>query len=101
LSRLLPKKPTPKDVHEALASHYEGERFVIVQPLNADALLDNGYLNPIACNDTNRVELFVFGHEEQILVVARFDNLGKGASGAAVQCLNLMSGVDEATGLAG
>ena len=57
-------------------------------------------MNPVACNDTNRLELFVFGHEDQILVIARLDNLGKGASGAAVQCLNLMLGVEEATGLA-
>ena len=98
-TRLLPKKITPSDVHEVLAAHYHGERFVVVQPLDASALLEDGYLNPIACNDTNRLELFVFGHDDQILIVARLDNLGKGASGAAVQCLNLMLGVDEATGL--
>lgn len=98
-TRLLPKKLTPRDVHEVLAGHYQGERFVVVQPLDADPLLEEGYLDPLACNDTNRLELFVFGHEEQILIVARLDNLGKGASGAAVQCLNLMLGVDEATGL--
>ncbi|HTA92949.1 MAG TPA: N-acetyl-gamma-glutamyl-phosphate reductase [Polyangiaceae bacterium] len=98
-TRLLPKKLTPRDVHEVLAGHYQGERFVVVQPLDAESLLEDGYLDPLACNDTNRLELFVFGHEEQILLVARLDNLGKGASGAAVQCLNLMLGVDEATGL--
>ncbi len=98
-TRLLPKKLTPRDVHEVLAGHYQGERFVVVQPLDQDSLLEDGYLDPLACNDTNRLELFVFGHEEQILLVARLDNLGKGASGAAVQCLNLMLGVDEATGL--
>ena len=98
-TRLLPKKLTPRDVHEVLAGHYQGERFVLVQPLATDSLLEDGYLSPIACNDTNRLELFVFGHDEQILVVARLDNLGKGASGAAVQCLNLMLGVDEGTGL--
>lgn len=98
-SRLLPKKVSPQDVHEVLSAHYQGERFVRVQPLETESLLDDGYLNPIACNDTNRLELFVFGHEEQILIVARLDNLGKGASGAAVQNLNLMLGVDEASGL--
>ena len=98
-THLLPKKPTPRDVHEVLASHYRGERFVIVQPLETDALLEDGYLSPVACNGSNRLELFVFGHEEQILLVARLDNLGKGASGAAVQCLNLMLGADESTGL--
>jgi N-acetyl-gamma-glutamyl-phosphate reductase len=98
-TRLLPKKLAPRDIHEVLAGHYQGERFVVVQPLDATSQLEDGYLNPIACNDTNRLELFVFGHEEQVLIVARLDNLGKGASGAAVQCLNLMTGVDEAAGL--
>ena len=98
LTRLLPKKLEPRDVHEVLSAHYQGERFVTVQPLHAESLLDEGYLSPTACNDTNRLELFVFGHEQQILVIARLDNLGKGASGAAVQNLNLMLGVDEAIG---
>ncbi len=99
-TRLLPKKVTPRDVHEVLAAHYGGERFVVVQPLESDALLEEGYLSPTACNGTNRLELFVFGHEQQILLVARLDNLGKGASGAAVQCLNSMLGLDEGVGLA-
>lgn len=97
--QLLPKKLSPKDVHEVLTAHYHGERFVVVQPLETDSLLEDGFLNPVGCNDTNRLELFVFGHEQQILLVARLDNLGKGASGAAVQNLNLMLGTDEASGL--
>jgi len=96
---LLAKKLSAKDVHEVLSAHYQAERFVIVQPLETEPLLEDGYLNPIACNDTNRLELFVFGHDQQLLIVARLDNLGKGASGAAVQNLNLMLGVDEARGL--
>jgi len=99
LTRLLPKQLSPKDVHEVLAAHYQGERFVVVQPLETEPLLEDGFLSPLACNDTNRLELFVFGHEQQILIVARLDNLGKGASGAAVQNLNLMLGVDEAQGI--
>lgn len=99
VTRLLTKKVAPADVHEVLSAHYQGERFVVVQPLDSEALLEDGYLNPMDCNDTNRLELFVFGHEQQVLVVARLDNLGKGASGAAVQNLNLMLGVDETTGL--
>ncbi|HEY0467396.1 MAG TPA: N-acetyl-gamma-glutamyl-phosphate reductase [Polyangiaceae bacterium] len=98
-THLLTKKVTPKDVHEVLSAHYHGEEFVIVQPLDTESLLEDGYLNPMACNDTNRLELFVFGHEQQILIIARLDNLGKGASGAAVQNLNVMLGVDEASGL--
>ena len=100
IGSLLSKPLHPQNVHELLSAHYQGERFVVVQPLDSDALLDEGALCPTACNDTNRLELFVFGHDQQVLVVARLDNLGKGASGAAVQNLNLMLGVEEATGLA-
>jgi N-acetyl-gamma-glutamyl-phosphate reductase len=52
-----------------------------------------------ANNDTNRVDLFVFGNADQIVLMARLDNLGKGAAGAAVQCMNVHVGADEATGL--
>jgi N-acetyl-gamma-glutamyl-phosphate reductase len=58
-----------------------------------------GYLPATTCNGTNRVELFVFGNDDQILVVARLDNLGKGAGGAAVQNMNLMLGLEESLGL--
>jgi N-acetyl-gamma-glutamyl-phosphate reductase len=98
--RMLAKKVTPEDVREALGAYYEGEPFIRVLPPNAEAELDEGgFLSPTACNDTNRMDLFVFGHEDQILVAARFDNLGKGASGAAVQSMNLMLGLDETAGL--
>lgn len=100
LPRLLDKKVTPADVQAYFAEYYAGETFVKVMPLDAAPLLDNGFLPATACNDTNRAEIFVFGHGEQILLAARFDNLGKGASGAAIQCMNIMLGVDEATGLA-
>jgi N-acetyl-gamma-glutamyl-phosphate reductase len=49
--------------------------------------------------DTNLMQIFVFGSADQVLLCARLDNLGKGASGAAVQCLNIMMGIDETTGL--
>ncbi len=99
VTRLLPKRLAAQDVHEVLSAHYQGEPFVRVQPLDSSALLDEGALSPIECNDTNRLELFVFGHDQQVLIVARLDNLGKGASGAAVQNLNLLLNVDETTGL--
>ena len=83
------------------AEYYAGERFIRVMPYDADAALDDGALDVEACNGTNRVDLFVFGHEEQTLAVARFDNLGKGASGAAVQNFNIMLGLDEGLGLKG
>ncbi len=97
--RLLARRPRPADVHATLAGHYQGETFVRVAPLDAEANLDEGFLSPLGCNDTNRLDLFVFGHDDQIVVAARLDNLGKGASGAAVQNLNLMLGLDETLGL--
>ena len=90
---------TAEQIQSLLAARYDGERFVRVMPLR-DATVDDGYFDVQACNDTNRVELFVFANEAQVLLMCRLDNLGKGASGAAVQCMNVHLGIDEATGLA-
>ncbi|MGE5549290.1 MAG: N-acetyl-gamma-glutamyl-phosphate reductase [Bacteroidota bacterium] len=98
--RLLSKTPTAKDIHAVLASFYANQRFVTVIPYESEAYLEAGYLDAMACNDSNRAELFVFGRDDQILLLARFDNLGKGSSGAAVQCMNIMLGLDEGIGLA-
>ncbi|PIM54272.1 N-acetyl-gamma-glutamyl-phosphate reductase [Roseateles chitinivorans] len=92
---------TPQQVRDALAAHYEGERFIHVKPLRDPDTLAGGFFDVQACNDTNNVDLFVFGSEQQILVMARLDNLGKGASGAAVQSMNVHLGVDESLGLTG
>jgi N-acetyl-gamma-glutamyl-phosphate reductase len=100
LPRLLRKPITPSQCRDLFSHYYAEEPFIRVMPdAIADDLLDNGFLPATACNGTNRAELFVFGHETQILLVARLDNLGKGASGAAIQCMNLMLGVAETTGL--
>ncbi|HEV7338714.1 MAG TPA: N-acetyl-gamma-glutamyl-phosphate reductase [Bosea sp. (in: a-proteobacteria)] len=89
----LPGKPKPADLHEALAARYAGSSFVSVLPATGD-----GKLEPEALNDTNKLELRVFGNEDlgQAVLVARLDNLGKGASGAAVQNIRLMLGLPEA-----
>ena len=79
--------------------YYAGERFIRVMPLGAEEDFDDGFLDVEGCNDTNRLDLFVFGQTDHLLIVARLDNLGKGASGAAIQNLNIMLGVNEATGL--
>jgi N-acetyl-gamma-glutamyl-phosphate reductase len=68
-------------------------------PFDDSTLLDDGFFNPQEANNTNRNDIFVFGHDDQILLVSRLDNLGKGASGAAVQNMNIMLGLDEGTGL--
>jgi len=86
---------SPEKIRAALAGHYRGEHFIDVMPFESDDHLENGYLSPTACNGTNRVDIFVFGHEHQVLLVARLDNLGKGASGAAVQNMNIMLGFEE------
>jgi len=90
---------SPDAVYACLQDRYAGERAVRVWPLEMERWLDDGLLSPIGANGTNRVDLFVAGHAEQVAVLARLDNLGKGAAGAAVQCLNLMLDRDEFEGL--
>ncbi|MDP1736738.1 MAG: N-acetyl-gamma-glutamyl-phosphate reductase [Caulobacter sp.] len=91
--------PSLEDLHGALHEHYRGEAFVEVVSLKDCESLKT--LDPEGLNGTNRMKLFVFGSEEgrQARLVALLDNLGKGASGAAVQNLNLMLGLAEAAGL--
>jgi N-acetyl-gamma-glutamyl-phosphate reductase len=94
---VLPGNPRRRAVQAALAEAYAGEAFVTVVPLaEADALTA---LDPEGCNGTNRLELYVFGSDDQTRLVARLDNLGKGAGGAAVQNLNIALGLDEGAGL--
>lgn len=89
-------KPTAEDLCEILARYYEDQQVVRVAPFEKEG----SFLAANALAGTDRLELSVWGHEEQTIVVARFDNLGKGASGAAVQNMNLMLGFDETAGLA-
>ena len=90
---------TAERVHAAYAERYAGEVFIRVMPLRDPATLDDGFFDVQACNGTNRVDVFVFANETQVMVIARLDNLGKGASGAAVQSMNIHLGVDEGLGL--
>jgi len=85
----------PANVKEVLQMHYQDANFVRVTEPDTD----NGFVDPTACNGTNIMELTVFGHDKQIIIAARLDNLGKGASGAAVQCMNIACGLDERMGL--
>lgn len=87
------------DLHAALQQRYAGERFIRVMPLRDEATLAGGFFDVQGCNDTNRVDMFVFASDNQVLLMARLDNLGKGASGAAVQAMNVHLGVDEGLGL--
>ena len=90
---------TPESVRAAFEQRYAGERFIRVMPLRDKQALEDGYFDVQACNDTNRVDIFVFANDTQLLLMARLDNLGKGASGAAVQSMNVHLGLDEAKGL--
>ncbi len=92
---------SPGQIQEALAAHYAGEHFIRVMPLDAAANLDDGYFDITACNGTNRADIFLYANAEsgQMVLICRLDNLGKGAAGAAIQCLNLMLNADESTGL--
>ena len=95
----LPETPSVERIHGALVEHYEGARFVEVADLDETESMTG--IDPQGLNGTNCMRLHVFGDRggEQVRLVALLDNLGKGASGAAVQNLNLMLGLDEATGL--
>ncbi|MCW8915440.1 MAG: N-acetyl-gamma-glutamyl-phosphate reductase [Magnetovibrio sp.] len=95
----LPTAPSVKDVHGVLASHYAGCNYVKVADLATSS--EMGQLQPEDANGTNELRLFVFANEdeEQAVVMAQLDNLGKGASGSCVQNLNIMFGFDEMAGL--
>ena len=97
-TRLLEGKPGKKAIYELLACHYHGEKLVQMLPLGAEETL-SGFLPANELSGRDVMEILVSGNDERVLLAARFDNLGKGASGAAVQCLNLMLGADELTGL--
>lgn len=96
----LPAQPAPADLHVALTEHYAGDCFVTVAS-PAELSADASHLDPEALNGANEMRLSVFGNAArgQAVITAVLDNLGKGAAGQAVQCLNLMLGLDEGTGL--
>jgi N-acetyl-gamma-glutamyl-phosphate reductase len=96
--RLVAKPTTADAVRQLLSEHYNGSHFVKVMPEGAE-LSSNGYLTANSLEGTNTMEIYVFGVDKHILLTARLDNLGKGASGAAVQCMNIALGLDETIGL--
>jgi len=93
------KKITAKEIQELLSLYYKDERLIRVMPYESEAYLEDGFFNVMECNGTNYMDLFVFGNKDKILLVSRLDNLGKGASGAAIQNMNIMLGFDEGEGL--
>ena len=98
-SRLLSKKVSAKDIWQMFANHYDGCNFVKVAGFMGEGTLTEQFIPANTLAGTNEMQVFVYGNDERIDITTRFDNLGKGASGAAVQCLNIMMGIDETTGL--
>lgn len=92
-------KMTPEMLLDVYQAHYAGAKFVSVMPLCGETVLDDGFLPANALANTNMLEIFVCGNQQQVILTARLDNLGKGASGAAVQNMNLMLSLPEETGL--
>jgi len=87
-----------EDIIKIYQEYYDGEEFVKIIKETA-SYLDEGFLDATACNHTNRIEISVYDNDDYIVIVSRLDNLGKGASGAAIQNMNIMLGLDEKLGL--
>ncbi len=97
-TELLNGKQTPESIHDVFVEHFSGEPLIHIVPLGSENESD-GFLGSNNCAGWDGLEIFVTGNSERILLSARFDNLGKGASGAAIQCLNLVLGCGEIKGL--
>lgn len=92
---MLTKKLTASDMQKIFSEHYSNEKFVKVRELG----YTQGMISANAFDGRDDMEIEINGNDDRILITSRFDNLGKGASGAAIQCMNLALGIDEATGL--
>lgn len=98
-TRMLDRKISLKQVNQTYQEHYQNAKLVSVNPILSAEEQNTFFLASNTLSGQNKLEIFTFGNDEQILLCARLDNLGKGASGAAVQCLNIMMGIEETTGL--
>lgn len=95
---LMKKKIGPEELRDLLASYYEGQKFIRVCEYGAENEL-NGFMAANNMAGKDYANIYVTGNDDRMVVMAVFDNLGKGASGAAVECLNISMGVDPGTGL--
>lgn len=95
-SSLMKKKLTKKELHSYFCEYYSGQKLLSVVPLDSD---NGGFMGANMLSGKDRMEITIEGNDERILLISHFDNLGKGASGAAVQCMNIMLGLDESLGL--
>lgn len=98
-NRLLGSGVSSREIHAALSDHYEGEHFIRVMPFGHGVADESGFFSALENNDSNINDIFVYGDDDRTIIISRLDNLGKGASGAAVQNMNIMFGFEETLGL--
>ncbi len=97
-SNMLMGQHTPETIQSFFEEYYSGEKLIHVMPFGAETE-KKGFLSGNACSGWDGMNIYVTGNDERILISSSFDNLGKGASGAAVQCMNLLLGCDETKGM--
>ena len=90
---------TAAELHKVYEDFYAGEQFICVKPFDAQTEELSGFMAANSCAGWDGMNIYVCGNDERILLASQFDNLGKGASGAAIQCMNIMIGAEENTGL--
>lgn len=93
-SDLMNGKQTPESVHAYFSDYYKNQKFIKVMPYGEEAK-ERNFLSGNACSGWDGMEIYITGNDDRILISSRFDNLGKGASGAAIQCMNIMLGCEE------
>ena len=97
-TEFLQQERTPEKLRDCFAEFYAGEKFITVMPFGAETAI-SGMLSGNGWAGYDGLRIYVTGNEERLILNAQFDNLGKGASGAAIQCLNIMMGCEEDKGL--
>ena len=95
----LKKYAVPGELRNFYGEYYKGQKFIKVMEAGAEEKMEGGMMAGNSCSGWDGLKIYVTGNEERMVLTAQFDNLGKGASGAAVQCLNLMLGCEEEKGL--
>lgn len=98
-THLMEKNRTLEEIHNFFDEYYKGQCLIKVMPLCAEEET-RGFLSGISCSGWDGMKIYITGNEERIVLSTQFDNLGKGASGAAIQCLNIILGCEEDKGLA-
>ena len=97
-THLMKEKKTPEELQKMYEDYYKGQKFINIMPFGSEAE-GNGFFAANAYSGRDDAQIYVTGNDDRILITARFDNLGKGASGAAIECMNIVIGCDEAKGL--